>query len=131
MTQESTQEETLVGDTYLPQHQEVTQKHLEAAEAAGLDPETVQAAADAINATPPIEAKDTFLFGLGVDGSQFRVAREYDAQEAQDTGVVDASRFVLYTVMGRVEFVVPRSAVLAALTAEVPYVAPAKAPEQP
>jgi hypothetical protein len=97
---------------------------------AGLDPDTVKAAAAAIEATPPISAPLTDVLGLPLGEAQFRVAREYDAQDAQESGIPDASRFVLYTVLGRIEFVVPRSAVLAALTAEVPYVAPPKAPEQ-
>ena len=114
----------------LPQVQEVTEAHLATAEAAGIDPETVKAAAAAINATPPIEAKGVNLFGMGVGEAQFRVAREYDAQEAQDFATPDASRFVLYTVLGRVEFTLPRSDVLAVLNAEVPYVAPPEAPKQ-
>lgn len=96
----------------------------------GLDEDNVRAAAAAIEATPAIDASAVVLFGLPVGDAQFRVAREYDGAEAQDTGIPDASRFVVYTQMGRIEFTVARSAVQAALLAEVPYVAPPKAPEQ-
>lgn len=131
MTQENTSPEgTVTGDTLLPAWQEVTPEHRAAAKLAGIPQESLQAAADAINATPPIPTGWAEIIGLPVGDAQFRVAREYDAQEALDTGVPDATRFVLYTGLGRIEFAVPRSAVLAALTAEVPYVEPTKAPQQ-
>ena len=96
----------------------------------GIDEDRVRAAAKAIELTPAIEAKQVDVLGLPIPDAQFRVAREYDGQEAHDTGIPDASRFVVYTVLGRFEFTVPRSAVLAALTAEVPYVAPQEEPQQ-
>ena len=96
----------------------------------GIDEERVRAAAAAIDATPGIDAKLVDVFGLPVGDSVFRVAREYDGQDAADSGVVDATRLVLYTVLGRIEFSVPKSAVLAALTAEVPYVAPQEEPSK-
>lgn len=108
----------------------VTDEQIAKGVAAGIDEERVRAAAAVIELTPQITATLVDVLGLPVGDSQFRVAREYDTQDAQDSGVVDATRFVLYTVLGRIEFTVPKSAVLAALSVEVPYVAPPEAPQQ-
>jgi hypothetical protein len=109
----------------------VTEEQIAKGVEAGIDEERVRAAAAVIELTPQITANLVEVLGLPLPDAQFRVAREYDTQDAQESGVVDATRFVLYTVLGRIEFTVPKSAVLAALSVEVPYVAPPEAPQQP
>ena len=108
----------------------VTEEQIAQGVAVGIDEGRVRAAAAVIELTPQIPATLVSILGLPAGDSQFRVAREYDTQDAQESGIVDATRFVLYTVLGRIEFTVPKSAVLAALSVEVPYVAPPEAPQQ-
>lgn len=108
----------------------VTEDQIAKGVAAGIEEDRVRAAAAVIELTPQIPATLVDVLGLPVGDSQFRVAREYDTQDAQDSGIPDATRIVLYTVLGRIEATVSKSALVAALTVEVPYVAPPEVSQQ-
>jgi hypothetical protein len=108
----------------------VSEEQIQKGIATGIEEERVRAAAAVIELTPQIHATLVDVLGLPVGDSQFRVAREYDTQDAADSGIPDATRLVLYTVLGRIEATVSKSALVAALTVEVPYVAPPEAPQQ-
>lgn len=108
----------------------VTEDQIQKGIDTGIEEERVRAAAAVIELTPQINATLVDVLGLPLPDAQFRVAREYDTQDAQDSGIPDATRIVLYTVLGRVEATVSKSALVAALTVEVPYVAPPEKPSQ-